>query len=175
MSAPRDLMALSESFPDMVRRYAGYVETAGKEIAKKALPDGLPPELEDQLLEGLAHLADATVPDAAAKLNGMPARIVTSFIQKYGERARRLKKAAEASGVDVRESKLRLVNAGITFAEIVHNPWSWQGTIVQARIPVSTIAVTPIRPEDYFVVYAPAGSRAPKQTASFKIVDSRTR
>ena len=175
MPAERDLMALSQSFPDMVRRYAGYVETAGKEIAKKALPEGLPSELEDQLLEVLAHLADAIVPDAAARVNGMPERVVTHFMQLYGERARRLKKAAETAGVGVRESKLRLVNAGITFDEIVHNPWSWQGTIVEARIPASTIAVTPVRPEDYFVVYAPAGSRAPKQTPSFKIVKSRTR
>src|SRR5918992_3506977 len=45
MSAPRDLMALSESFPDMVRRYTGYVKTAGKEMAKKALPNEVPDDL----------------------------------------------------------------------------------------------------------------------------------
>jgi hypothetical protein len=171
MSAPRDLMALSESFPDMVRRYTGYVKTAGKEMAKKALPNEVPDDLQDQLFEALAHLADATVPNAAAKLD----RIVTSFIEEYGERARRLKKAAEAAGVGVKESKLRLVNDGITFAEIAHNPWTWQGTIVEARIPASEIVLTPVGPKDCFVIYAPAGSRAPKRTPSFKILDSRTR
>jgi hypothetical protein len=175
MPATRDLTALSESFPDMVRRYASYVDTAGKIAKDVASPDSVPGELVDQLLEALAHLAEATLPNAAAKVKGMPERAVTYFLGTYGERAARLKKAADAAGVGVKESKLRLVNAGITFAEIAHNPWSWHGTIVEARIPASTIAVTPIEPGDYFVVYAPAGTPAPKQTPSFRIVDRRTR
>jgi hypothetical protein len=175
MVEPRNLMEASASFKDMVRRYAGYVETAGKEIAKKGLPDGLPSELEDQLQEALGHLGDAYLPAATARVKALPDQIATFLVGRYGQSALRLKKAAETIGLELKDSELRLVTDDITFDQIVHNPWSWQGTLVEARLPASTIAVTPIRPEDYFVVYAPSGTPAPKNTPYFKIVKSRTR
>jgi hypothetical protein len=172
---PRKLIEASVSFKDLVRRYASYVETAGKEIAKKGLPDGLPSELEDQLQDALGHLGDAYLPATTARVKALPEQIATFLVGKYGQSAVRLKKAAETIGLELKDSDLRLVNAGITFDQIVHNPWSWQGTLVEARLPASTIAVTPILPADYFVVYAPAGTPAPKNTPYFKIVKTRTR
>ncbi len=193
MGGYADLRDASVSFKEMVRSYAAVIEFGASKVGASVLkaavgfPDGLPDDVEDAASEAigksLEYLALTYLPDSAERTANVVKQLTASLdrrlrsevgglLKRYGSDALKLVKAAQSMGTPVERCHLRLVQPGITFAQVVHGTWSWSGTLVEARLMRSEIFVTPAEPGDHFVIYSPREQEVPKTSGCFKVVQS---
>lgn len=192
----KDLATYSRSYADLVREYEARIKGVGElasevggNIVKQKLnvPDGVPKDVEDranaQIKQALSHLARLVVPDLATKAEKAMDRAgavvdagvrsaADAMVKALGPDARKLVKVAELVGLDPAASTLRLVRRGITFAQIVHNPWSWSGALIEARLGS---VLTPKTIDDIFVIYAPEPPFPVRSSFEVKIIAVKQR